>query len=313
MHASNARSHSDFAHYLAAKKAIDDRALNARVWQAFAELVSEIDRPRIYEPGCGIGTMLERLMEREVIASAEYTGMDLDAENIGLARGRTAEWAAERGHSVRTDGPTVFIEGSDVAVEANFLHGDALNEKNSSSSMDVLLAHAFLDLIDVPTALDRLMPGLQPGGIFYFTLVFDGLTILEPEVDPELDAEIMRLYHESMDGRIADGQPSGDSRWGRHLFRYLRKSGAELLDSGSSDWVVFPRKRAYSDGEFEFLEHILQTIERALSDSAPLNPRALANWISQHRKQLQHGELTYIAHQMDFLGRARSSETVQSE
>ena len=313
MHASHTRSHSDFAHYLAVKKTIDDRALNARIWRAFAELVGELDQPRIFEPGCGIGTMLERLIDNKVISSAEYVGMDLNADNIDLARKRITEWAAQRGHSVRTAEPAVFIEGSGVAVEAKFLHGDALGERAAGSATDVLLAHAFLDLVDIPAALDRLMPRLRPDGIFYFTLVFDGLTILEPEDDPELDAEIMRLYHESMDERIVDGQSSGDSRSGRHLFRQLEQVGAELLESGSSDWVVFPRKGAYSNGEFEFLEHILQSIERALVDSARLDPQALARWISQRRQQLQHGGLTYIAHQMDFLGRARTPRSPHSD
>ncbi|MFQ5923627.1 MAG: class I SAM-dependent methyltransferase [Anaerolineales bacterium] len=312
MHASHIRTHSDFAHYLAVKKSIDDRALNARIWQSFAGLVSELDQPLIFEPGCGIGTMLERLIENEVIASAEYVGMDLNADNIDLARGRIAEWAVQRGYSVRATGPAVLIEGSGVAVEAKFLHGDALNERDTGSATDVLLAHAFLDLVDIPAALDRLMPGLRPDGIFYFTLVFDGLTIIEPEDDPELDAEIMRLYHESMDKRIVSGQPSGDRRSGRHLFRHLQEIGAELLESGSSDWVVFPRKRAYSDAEFEFLEHILLTIEQALSGSAQLDPQTLARWISQRSEQLRQGKLTYIAHQMDFLGRARTPRIARS-
>ncbi len=313
MHASHTRSHSDFAHYLVVKKTVDDRALNLRIWQAFAGLVSELERPLIFEAGCGIGTMLERLIENKVIASAEYVGMDFNADNIDLARERITEWAAQRGYSVRTAGPAVLIEGSGVAVEARFLHGDALGERAAGSATDVLLAHAFLDLVDIPAALNRLMPRLRPDGIFYFTLVFDGLTILEPEDDPELDAEIMRLYHQSMDERIVGGQPSGDSRSGRHLYRHLQEIGAELLESGSSDWVVFPHKRAYSNGEFEFLEHILLSIERALSDSAQLDPQALARWISQRRQQLQHGELTYIAHQMDFLGRARTPRSAHSE
>lgn len=312
MHASHTQAHSGLAHYLAVKKTIDNRALNARIWRAFAGLVGELDRPHIFEPGCGIGTMLERLIENKVIASAEYVGMDLNADNIDLARKRIAEWGARRGYSVRTAGPTVLIEGSGVAVEGKFLHGDVLMERDAGSVTDVLLAHAFLDLVDIPAALNRLMPRLRPGGIFYFTLVFDGLTILEPEVDPELDAEIMRLYHDSMDERTVAGQPSGDSRAGRHMFRHLQEIGAELLESGSSDWVVFPRQHAYANGEFEFLEHILLSIESALSDSAQLDPQALTRWISQRRQQLEHGELTYIAHQIDFLGKASTPRSAQS-
>ena len=312
MHASQTSAHSDFARYLIVKKSIDDRSLNARIWQAFARLVSEIDRPKIIEPGCGIGTMLERLIENEVFAAAEYVGMDSDPDLINLAPGRTAEWASQRGFSVYATGPTLRIKGSGLELEAQFLHGDAVSQGDFGTQADVLLAHAFLDVVDIPTALNRLLQSLRPDGVFYFTLVFDGLTILEPEVERELDAEIMRLYHLSMDERIEGDQSPGDSRSGRHLFRQLEQFGAELIESGSSDWVVFPRAGTYSDEEFEFLDFILLTIERALNASAQLDPQDLAGWISQRRQQLSQGELTYIAHQMDYLGRARSPITAQS-
>ena len=287
-----------FTDYLAAKKSIDDRSLNERIWREFGELVAGFDRPKVLEPGCGIGTMLERLLENGVLTSAEYLGMDLDAESIELAHSRIAEWATDRGNAVRTSGPILFIEGSNLAVEAKFVQGDALR---SRETMDVLIAHAFLDLVDIPTALERLMAGLTPGGVFYFTLVFDGLTVLEPEIDAGLDRELMRRYHDTMDRRQVDGSPSGDSRSGRHLFGWLKQTEAELLDAGSSDWVVYPRAGQYSTDEFEFLSHILGTIRAALD--AP----EVEHWFDQREAQLQAGELIYIAHQMDFLGRKANS------
>ena len=64
----------------------------------------------------------------------------------------------------------------------------------------------------------RLLPDLlallRPGGMFYFTINFDGLTALEPQVDPDLDERVIRLYHQTMDERRVDGRPAGGRRAG---------------------------------------------------------------------------------------------------
>ena len=58
----------------------------------------------------------------------------------------------------------------------------------------------------------RLRRLARPGGLFYFSINFDGVTALEPQIDAHLDDEIMRLYHRSMDERVTGGRVSGDSR-----------------------------------------------------------------------------------------------------
>lgn len=115
----------------------------------------------------------------------------------------------------------------------------------------------------------------------------------------------MALYHETMDWRMRQGLPAGDSRAGRHLFRQLREAGAELLEAGSSDWVVYPRAGAYSAEEDVFLRWILHFIEHSLTGHAELDPGTLAHWLEQRRAQLAQAELVYLAHQLDFLGRRR--------
>ena len=63
-----AREYS-YARYLAAKKTVDDRALNRYIWQRLHQEISA--RPnllRIVELGAGIGTMVERLVEWGLLA-----------------------------------------------------------------------------------------------------------------------------------------------------------------------------------------------------------------------------------------------------
>jgi len=295
-----------YVEYLAAKKAIDDRALNARVWSSLQEAMAGYNRPQVLEAGCGIGTMLERLIDRTVLSAADYRGLDLSAENLHAAPPRLARWGEATGRAVHAESGTLSITGPGVSVTARFSQADAVDlpaRVELGQDWDLLVAHALLDLVDVPRALAAMLPLLRPGGLFYFSLVFDGLTILEPEFDRSLDEQIMALYHGTMDRRMRRGFPSGDSRAGRHLFRELREAGAELLEAGSSDWVVFPRSGAYSAEQEVFLRWILNFIEHSLTGHAELDPGGLAHWLEQRRAQLARAELVYLAHQLDFLGR----------
>ena len=294
---------TSFTQYLAAKKSIDDRALNPRVSAELVHAISAVPRPRVLEVGCGIGTMLERMIERDVLNTAEYLGLDLLDLNILEAQARVAGWAHDHRYSVTVSSDGLHLEAPGLSIGAHFSQADVTRLANQPGSWDLLVAHALLDLVDVPTALRALLPLLKPGGLFYFSLVFDGLTIFGPELDPRLDALIMDLYHRSMDERTVGGLPSGGSRAGRYLFHHLRGLGAELLEAGSSDWVIFPRGGEYSEDESEFLSWILNFIETSLSNHPELDASSLEDWIEQRRLQLERGELVYIAHQLDFLGR----------
>jgi hypothetical protein len=169
---------------------------------------------------------------------------------------------------------------------------------------DLLIAHAFLDLLDLPSALPLMLGLLQPGGLFYFTLNFDGATLLEPGLDPELDERIQALYHRTMDERLTGGTPSGDCRTGRHLFGALTRCGARISAAGASDWVVFPGKEGYPEDEAYFLHFIVHTIAEALKEDPALDQDDFSRWIAERHTQVERCELVYIAHQLDFAGTA---------
>jgi hypothetical protein len=61
----------------------------------------------------------------------------------------------------------------------------------------------------------------------------------------------------------------------------------------------------YPGDEAYFLRSILNTIENALrSRPDRVEPAELASWLAVRGRQLAAGELVYIAHQLDFVGRA---------
>jgi hypothetical protein len=170
---------------------------------------------------------------------------------------------------------------------------------------NLLVANAFLDLVDVTATLPKLLALLEPEGLFYFTITFDGATILQPEIDPALDARIEALYHETMDKRIIGGKLSGDSRTGRHLFKHLGSLGVDLLAAGASDWVVFAGPTGYPGDEEFFMHFLVHTIGTALQGHPELNAQKFDDWVKTRHRQIEDRSLVYIAHQLDFLGRVR--------
>ena len=299
-----------FARYLTAKKSVDDRALNGHVWQ---NLVAALPRAtpeqplHILEIGAGLGTMVERLCAGGMLTNTIYTAIDLEPTLIAEARRRLPQWAAAQGWQVQQDSPAqlhVQRPGQDIrlATEAIDLFRFIAREQGQRV-WDLLIAQALLDLVDVPTTLPVLLSLLRPGGLLYCPITFDGATVLQPELDPELDVAIEACYHQTMDRRLVAGKPSGDSRTGRHLFAHLEAAGAEVLAAGSSDWVVFAGANGYSADEAYFLHFIIHTVHTALTGHADLDAGRFTAWIAQRHAQVEQGTLVYIAHQLDLLGR----------
>ncbi len=301
----------DFPRYLSAKKSVDDRAINRAVWQALAGAlpVATPERPlRVLEVGAGVGTMVERMVERGLLSYAQYTALDALAENAAAARERLPAWAEQAGYAVEPGAGgemTLAKDRQRVLVElvtADLF--DFIRQEQGRRQWDLLVAHAFLDLMDVPATLPQLFSLGRPGGWFYFTINFDGATLLEPVLDAALEAQIERLYHRTMDERITGGRRSGDSRTGRHLFAHLRQAGAQILAAGASDWVVFAGADGrYPQDEAYFLQFIVHTIHQALAGHPELDAGRFEAWTAARFAQIERGELVYIAHQLDFAGR----------
>ena len=289
-----------FPHYLLSKQSVDDRALNRSVYETLK--ASLPNRPlRILEVGAGIGSMLTRLLRWGLIQKAEYIAVDEMAENIEYASAWIPQWAVENRLRVERGGENRLNLFDDTReVRLTLIAEDVFAFIQSRPApADLLIAHAFLDLLPLPDSLPALFSLLKPGGLAWLTINFDGVTSFEPPVDPQMDGSIERLYHRTMDERPS----GGDSQTGRHLFGHLQAAGAELLASGASDWVVHPINRRYPADEAYFLNFILYFFEQSLTGCPELESAAFAHWLAERRAQVERGELIYIAHQLDFLVR----------
>ena len=185
----------DFTRYLASKRTVDDRALNRQVWQTLADAVAgELapDRPlRVLEVGAGIGTMVERCVEWGLLPVSDYTAIDSEESNIEVARRRLAHLTSGGGSGLR------------VRLQTADLYEFAARQENRQR-FDLIIAHALLDLLHLPTALPSLLGMVRPAGIFYFSINFDGATLFLPEIDAGLGWPD-RSAVSPLDGHALDG------------------------------------------------------------------------------------------------------------
>ena len=291
--------------YLAAKKSIDDRSLNPRVWDSLADALPRGKTLDVLELGAGIGSMVQRVIERGLLPDCRYKAVELEPGNVQEAMRRLPEWARDSGVEVENLGKGgLGVRGEGLHLKLSYEAANAiefLRRPGARAAYDLVIAQAFLDLVDLDAALPLMGACLKNGGLLYLCINFDGGTIFDPTIDRDLDRWVEDVYHRAMDERMIGGKRSGDSRTGRRLFWGLRKIGARVLDAGSSDWVVYPTNAGYNEGEEVFLHAIIDTVEGALQSRWEIDDEALAGWARERRAQVESWELAYIAHQLDVL------------
>ncbi|MFC4988525.1 class I SAM-dependent methyltransferase [Saliphagus infecundisoli] len=294
-----------FRRYLEAKRTVDDRALDRRLLSALREgLAARADREgplSVLEVGAGIGTMVMRLLEWEVLPPGEtvYTAVDVREETAADVTSHLREYARGDAATVETRGDRIVVETADrrVAVEAVAADALAFVERDDRSH-DLLIGAALLDVFDL-SGLEPLLRAVAPGGYYYFPITFDGATRFRP-AHPD-DGVIERRYHEHMDHK-----PGGSARAGGDVLERLRAmEGMALTGVAGSDWIVRPSDGAYPADEAYFLGHILDTVESAVGETID-GDEPLSSWMNARRDQLEAGELSYLTHQLDFLGQVRN-------
>ena len=183
-----------FPHYLHSKQTVDDRALNKDV---FAALKANLPPApfSVIEIGAGIGTMLTRLIEWDLLTNADYLALDEMDENIAYASEWIPKWAASAGLTTERIAENKFrLQDQARDIRITFERADVFDFiKTNPPKSDLLIAHAVLDLFPLPESLPKLF--FLTKSLAWLTVNFDGLTTFEPTIDNVLDAAIERLYH----------------------------------------------------------------------------------------------------------------------
>ncbi|MFW5694251.1 MAG: class I SAM-dependent methyltransferase [Alkalispirochaeta sp.] len=272
------------AAYLEAKRTIDDRSINPAVWHRMVQSVSDLegDLLRIAEIGAGTGTMIDRLREWGGFDSAVLRGrrVEYDAWEMNPA---TAAYVQKR----LDDSPE---------IDAGRVHVGDVRARTEESSFDVVIANAVLDLFAPEETVALVQSLLSPTGLLYASIVFDGVTLMEPAIEPAVDAEVLQLYHRSM-----------TQGFGRRQVWQLHDAGFHIREIGSSDWVIPPRHGGPRDDERVLVETILDMMNQSVAEQiarggdSSITEADLSRWIDRRREQLRRGALLFEAHQIDVL------------
>ena len=332
-----------FRRYLRAKRSVDDRALDRRLLgilrERLADRAARDGRLRVFEVGTGVGTMVARLIDWEVLPPGEtrYVAVDRDPDALAGLGPFLREWADDReapasvteaAGGSEAAGESEAAGGSEAAGESEAAGGseaDALVVETDARTVrvepvaadgvayaaehagesDALIGMALLDVLGLDR-LDQLLDALAPDGTYYFPITFDGGTRFRPAHSD--DRAIERLYHRHMDEK-----PGGNSRAGGAALARLREAdGSTLLGVAGSDWIARPAdgEAGYPGDEAFFLRHILDTVEAAVGEviadggeTRALSAADLDAWLEIRRRQVDSGELVYLTHQLDLIGR----------
>ena len=107
------------------------------------------------------------------MSHCEYTAVELEAGFGAAAFARHCNWAKQHNCQIdqaKNDHWTLYA--GDDRIDINWIQGDALqaNKAFSAGSFDLIIGHAVIDLLPVPSCMPDLLCCLRKEGGFYFSL-----------------------------------------------------------------------------------------------------------------------------------------------
>ena len=298
-----------YTEFLEAKSDIDRRSMNLRVWQSFVNRLERKNKEeaiRLMEVGAGTGYMALQLFEALDCRHIVYSAVEIDHSNMQRMIENLRYWAVANNCRVEDqDGALRMSKPCGQKIEVRCILDDILRyseQDHGNNVYDALIGKAVLDLFDVDDYLLAIGDLVKPGGLLYFPITFDGVSQFVPSLNEEEDNLIQHIYHLSMDERAGDAFTGKRSQTGRYMLTLHLQKGINIVEIGSSDWLVMPDTSGqYSEGEYLFLHYILNLYEKELARSSRIDSEKAHTWCKIRRHQIEKGELIYIVHQWDVL------------
>ena len=290
---------------------MDARAVNLAVRNAVAQALARMplarmplarmptDRPlRVLECGGGAGGAFRQWTRLFApFPRVEFTVVDRDPVPLAVYRQEVHAWADAEGFRMEEeDANRLRFGGGGRAFDVRFREAAIPRgfDPREDGAFDLLLAQSFWDLLGRGTALSLGRRLLAPGGIFYATLTFAGVTRFGPP--HELDRRLLVCYHASMAGDRGGDPIAGERLLGEVC---LPGSGFSELAVGRSDWRVVPTDEGYPGEEDFFLETILGFVEKEVREAPEIAAPELNEWLFTRRRQLANHQLSFAARQQD--------------
>ncbi len=301
----------DFADYLEAKFALDERSLNPDVRQACLDRIgSERHVLRWLDVGTGTGATVRRLLGSSLWPALTITALDRDAELLAAASVTLEAQLETQGHSTLVHSAGIDAQRAGQSISIVFQCRSLFDfEPAKPACYDLITANAFMDVVPMAAALSRFSRWLAPGGVLYATLNYDGDTAIFPVYrDEAFETALLAEYAASMERRRVLGEPTGGAHSGRRLHSLLSKMGFEVVAYGSSDWDITPREGRYRDRDADVLGTLLSYIRNEGEQQPAIERADLADWYAERRARIENRELGMIVHQLDVVATRGAGE-----
>jgi SAM-dependent methyltransferase len=280
---------SELEEYFEAKAFVDEKSLHQPTKSLFLALVGRL-KGRVLDLGCGSGKMLQRLLKWGIPKSTIYVGVDSDPSVVEPFEHTFNSFFGQVQTIAKENRIEITAPGG-IRILLYTLGAEDFLRKQTQ--FEVITSCSFFDLVNVYSVLPLAYENLRRGGSVYF----------EPVISSELDERVVRLYHDSMRRRnLTLGIADGEYCSGRKLAPVWQRCGGEVVSLGTSDWVICPRQGQYPKEERHVLQSIVNFVAQALRGCSELAPEEIDFWIRERRRQLENGELIFVAHNIDFLG-----------
>ena len=287
------------ADFLAAKFELDQRSLNAAVRGALLERLDAMPQLRCLDVGAGTGASVRRLLDWRGHEPWRMTLVDRDEGLLAIARRESLHVLAARGHAPNDAEDAIRAARGSIVLR---FAACELSAYVPDAPFDLVIAHAFLDLVPLAPALERFARWLAPGGCLYAAINCDGETALDPPyADAAFERELLVVYTESMERRRVDGEPTGGAFCGRRLEMLLPQHGFEIVRSGRSDWDIVPQR--YAEGDETCLVHLLGLMAKEARNARLGSEERLARWHEDRLRQVRARTLGLYVRNTDVLAR----------
>lgn len=299
---------SEYTQYLSAKKSIDDQSLNRHVWHTLKKSLpkSNLHEPlEVLEIGGGIGTMFQRLVEWQLTPHMNYVLTEPKEEYLNFFWQAIVPWSKKKKIEIEKLSATsarLSTAKSCIFVSTIVADGDKIVQHFlENNTFHLLVANGVFDLLDIELFLPDCFNLLNNSGLLYASINYEGRTDFFPLWPNATEGELLTQYHDSMQRNTASSSPFPACMSASRLISTAINNTFEMLAAGSSDWVIHPKNRQYTEDESFFLNAILDTIWMELVENKNVDQTVLKDWISLRQKQLNENNLIYFANNVDLL------------
>src|SRR5690606_39042349 len=189
-----------FAEYLEAKFDLDERSLNPQVRAAFVQAMRRLPDVRCVDVGAGIGATSRRLLDAGLAGPLSVLALDRDPLLLDIARNDAVQRLRAQGREASVEAGEIHAVG-EPATRLRFIASE-FQDYRPEQPANVVTAHAFLDIVPLADALRLIASWIEPGGLLYASLNYDGDTTLLPTSDDAaFEATLLAHYDDTMERR----------------------------------------------------------------------------------------------------------------